>query len=127
MADKPFPFEVCKECASGGGGNANGVSKEYVDTEIEKCVKIESEYGLASVRGSFSKIDNKRHDVISVDMADMGEASITIPAYTSDLKNDSGFVTSEELGDIEACLDGIIEMQQTIIDIQNSYIGGETE
>jgi hypothetical protein len=118
---------VCKECASGGGGNANGVPKEYVDAEIEKCVKIESEYGLASVRKSFSQIDNKRHDVISVDMAELGEASITIPAYTSDLTNDSGFVTSKELGDIEACLDGIIEMQQTIIDIQNSYIGGETE
>ena len=37
------------------------------------------------------------------------------------------YVKKKELGDIEACLDGIIEMQQTIIDIQNSYIGGETE
>ena len=37
---------------------------------------------------------------------------VKIPAYTSDLKNDNGFMTKEELGDIETALDNIIAIQE---------------
>ena len=107
MANKPYPFSVCKECAGGGGG----------DIDLSGYVQKKEGYGLASLLMRIESNSSKEHTMIFID-GDFSD-SAKIPAYTSDLENDSGFVTHEELGDIETALDSIIE-------IQNSLIGGDS-
>lgn len=95
MANKPYPFSVCKECAGGGSGGGDIDLSGYVE-------KIDG-YGLTSIMevedfdisvvGGQSK---KKWKEIWVNL-DGEDYSVAIPAYTSDLEDDIGIITSKNL------------------------------
>ena len=97
MANKPFPFTVCEECCTGGSGG--GITKETDPTVPE-----------------WAKAENKP----TYTAKEVGALPDTtkIPTRVSELDNDSGYATKEEVGDIETALDNIIA-------IQNGLIGGD--
>lgn len=70
----------------------NKVVKEYVD---DGFIKRSTEYGLTRV--TESKTGDKKHPTIIVLNDDVTVDQLNIPAYTSDLHNDSGFITSDNL------------------------------
>jgi hypothetical protein len=67
----------------------NKVVKKYVDNNFVKKV---NGYGLADIV-AFTGADDKRNNHIFIDYGNGISTSAEIPAYTSNLTNDSGFTT----------------------------------
>ena len=94
MANKPYPFSVCKECAGGGSGG---------DIDLSGYVQKVDGYGLTSITEiedlDFSAVggqSKKKWKEIWVNL-DGEYDSVAIPAYTSDLNNDAGFVKQADI------------------------------
>lgn len=95
MANKPYPFSVCKECASGGSGGG--------DIDLSRYVEKVDSYGLATIM-NHSELDMSvvggqitkewKEIIVKIDGVDNG---VLIPAYTSDLKNDRGYVKQTDI------------------------------
>ena len=88
MANKPFPFSVCKECCSTGGDVPAGdyYTKEEIDIIIEEEINI--------------KIERLDRDIstLSNDITDLEDK------------------TNTKIGDIESALDELHNYAQALID-----------
>lgn len=89
MANKPYPFSVCKECAGGGSGGG--------DIDLSGYVEKVDGYGLAKIN-HFNIDDNARtYTTIEIEGADEHNGSAKIYYCLSQFDNDIGFITSDNL------------------------------
>ena len=89
MANKPYPFSVCKECAGGGSGGGGIDLSGYVE-------KIDG-YGLAKIN-HFNVDDNARtYTTIEIEGADEHNGFAKIYYCLSQFDNDAGFVKQADI------------------------------
>lgn len=133
MANKPYPFSVCSECAGGGSGDID--LSYYIQSYNKNTHYKVGDFVIGDFYHTRAKQDItiiaeciKEHTSPDIDITpDMDNEYWKFHQIKSfnamrDIKgNDivNTYATKEELGDIETALDNIIE-------IQNSLIGGES-
>lgn len=134
MANKPYPFSVCKECASGGSGG--GVSQEYVDNALLTKIELwqpNAEYTEGQiVVGTWENKGYMQSAILEciVSHRSFGNSAYLAPdywkalsylsahfAYTAVMDENGNaiirtYATKKELGDIETALDSIIAIQE---------------
>ena len=120
MAEKPFPFSVCKECCATGGGGSG-------DITIDKELSLSSENAVQNKVVTKELNEVKSFALTANQDADMAFQKATyieneiIPNLRGELAHLTNRVATLE-GDY-----GFFEAElENIVALQNSYIGGES-